>query len=69
MKNRLVLKKLWFTTLFDCSPRYLYFDSRFDCFEIGCLSQARKFKYEFTDEEVEQLKKDYNLLYFRIERR
>ena len=69
MKNRLVIKNLWFTTIFDNSPNFLYFDTRFDCFEVGSFSQARKFKYEFTEEEVEQMKKDYDLSYFEIERR
>ncbi len=63
---RLLLNRIWWTPAYDDSPKYLYFDERTDDFEVGCRAQARKHKFEFTEEELEQMKKDYDLSNFTI---
>lgn len=59
--NRLIIKHLWFCCYWDDSPHYLYWNDEFEMFDIGNRSQARKYKWEFTDEELEQIKKDYDV--------
>lgn len=63
---RILLKPLWFTSAFSYTPTYLYYDMDIDAFEVGSRSVARKHKFEFTKEEIEQMKKDYDMSFFDI---
>lgn len=60
--TRFLLKTLWWTSIFSHTPQYLYFKD--DMFEVGCYSSAKKYKWEFTEEEVIQLYKDYDMSMF-----
>ena len=65
--KRLLLKPLWFSSIYNPNtPHYLYFDEETEHFEVGCRSEARQHIWEFTDEEIEQMKKDYGLSGFTI---
>ena len=65
MSKRLLLKPLWFTSAFSNTPTYLYFNEQEDTFEVGCRAQARKHKFEFSEEEIKQMGKDFDLSFFR----
>lgn len=67
MKTRLYLKHKWWTSQYS-NPVFLYYDMELECFEVGSRATASKNKFEFTDEELEQLKKDYDLSDFVEER-
>ena len=65
--NRLLLKPLWFSSIYDSgTPKYLYFDEETEHFEVGCMSEARQHTWEFIDEDVEQMQKDYDLSLFMV---
>ena len=66
MSKRLLLKPLWFTSAFSNTPTYLYFNEQEGTFELGCRAQARKHKFEFSEEEVKQMGKDFDLSFFRV---
>ena len=57
---RIVKKPSWWTCLYDTSqPQFLYWWQDRERFEVGSYSSARKQKWEFTEEEVSQILKDY----------
>lgn len=57
---RIVKKPSWWTLMHDYSqPQFLYWWQEREHFEIGCYASARNHKWEFTEEEIEQIKKDY----------
>ena len=65
--KRLLLKRLWFSSVYDpYAPTYLYYDEETEHFEVGCRSEASRHIWEFSDEEIEQMKKDYDLSCFTI---
>lgn len=66
MSKRLLLKPLWFTSAFSDTPTYLYFDEQKDTFEVGCRAQAGKHKFDFTEEEIKHIDKDFDLSFFRV---
>lgn len=57
MKYRIILKELWWTPVFNASPQYLFKRKENDFYEIGCRTTARKYKWEFTIKEVDELAK------------
>ena len=64
MKYRLVKKPCWWTSLYDDREKFLYwcYDVDNQRFEIGCMATARQHKFNFTEEELEQMEKDYSNL-------
>lgn len=65
--KRLLLKRLWFSSVYDpYAPNYLYYDEETEHFEVGCRAEARQHIWEFTDEEIEQMQKDYDLSNFTV---
>lgn len=65
---RLVLNTPWYTSIYDYSPAYLYWNFTTEHFEVGSYSTANKYKSDFSKEEIEQLKKDYDISMFRIDK-
>lgn len=57
---RIIKKPSWWTCLHDyASPQFLYWWQENEHFEIGSYATARNNKWEFTEEEITQIKKDY----------
>lgn len=57
MKYRVYLRQLWWTPQFDDQPTYLYLDNKTRDFNVGCRATASKNWWEFSEEELELLKK------------
>lgn len=60
---RIVKRRCWWTCLFDTSaPQFLYYDYKLERFEVGSIGTCcRNGKCVFDEEEIKQIKKDYNL--------
>lgn len=67
MNVRLRLRTPWFTHLYDNSPVYLYWSDVTEDFEIATYGTARKHKFIFSEDELAQMKKDYDLSPFVVE--
>ena len=60
MKYRIVKKATWWTNLYTTGlPQFLYFDFESEHFEVAGYSVARKHKWEFTQEEILSIVKEY----------
>lgn len=62
MKFRIVKKCCWWSSIFDTEqPQFLYYDYDTEHFEVAGYNVARRYKWEFTQEETEVLREDYNV--------
>lgn len=68
MRYRLVKMSSWWTSIFDTGrPQFLYYDFELEHFEVASYAVVRNQKWEFTKEELECMKKEYDLSEFLIE--
>lgn len=60
-KYRIVKKSItWWTSVFDrYGPVFLYWDEETDHFEVGSHGSARKHKWLFTKEEIDNIRCDF----------
>lgn len=60
---RVIKQSSWWTSVYDTgSPQYLYYDYDLERFEVGSIGACyRNGKYIFSEEEIKQIKKDYNI--------
>ena len=62
MLYRIVKRATWWTTIFDNGlPQFLYYDYDLDHFEVAGYQVARRYKWLYTKEEIDQFLKDFNL--------
>ena len=62
-RYRIVKRNTWWTCIFDTgAPQFLYYDFELDRFEVGSIGACqRNGRWKFFEDEVKQMRKDYNL--------
>lgn len=62
MKYRIIKKDCWWTSVFTTgTPQFLYYDFDMEHFEVGTYRLASRYKWEFSKEDLDIMKRDYNL--------
>lgn len=60
-QSRAILKPVWWTEILDIcnTPQYLFYDNSLRRYRTGSYNTAKKHKWEFTDEEIKELRLDH----------
>lgn len=60
-QSRAILKPVWWTEMLDIcnTPQYLFYDNSLRRYRTGSYNTAKKHKWEFTDEEIRELRLDH----------
>ena len=60
-QSKAVLKPVWWTEILDIcvTPQYLFYDENLRRYRTGSHNTAKKHKWEFTDEEIKELRLDH----------
>lgn len=60
-QSRAILKPVWWTEILDIcnTPQYLFYDNSLRRYRTGSYNTAKKHKWEFTDEEIRELRLDH----------
>jgi len=62
VKYRIIKRDCWWTSIFTTGvPQFLYYDFDLEHFEIGAYKVASRYKWEFSKEDLDIMKKDYDL--------
>ena len=60
-QSRAILKPVWWTEILDIcvAPQYLFYDENLRRYRTGSYNTAKKHQWEFTDEEIKELRLDH----------
>lgn len=59
MKYRIIKRATWWTNIFTTGlPQYLYYDFDSESFEVANYQVARRYKWEFNEEEIDLISKE-----------
>jgi hypothetical protein len=60
-QSKVILKPVWWTEILDIcvTPQYLFYDEALRRYRTGSQNTAKKHKWEFTDEEIKELRLDH----------